>query len=253
MIDPILVLRLNENTIQVIRLLQSTPLKSFDLSMVKYGTTNWELMKYNKNSLTYPHILSTIIYDKQGNIVGNGYTTHPSKPLNYFINNLSDTHLFFQFLEGEKWVSQLPTSVTNPVNVLPVEYLQSQHTTRLMNYRESSEFHYKLSLYNLYLNLVLNDQIPIIEFPHKPQPEFLSKDEIIDILTTINPDFAEEFEFLVEQGQGLLRKESIRGLSKEKKGILLSELTNNLLINGKAIDKDLNNYNLQNYAAIKKN
>ena len=173
MIDPIIVLRLNENTLQVIRLLQSTPLKSFDLLMVKYDTTDWELMKHKKNSLIYPHILSTIVYDKQGNIIDNGYTTHLSKPLNYFINNLSGTHLFFQFLEGEKWVSQLPTSVTKSVNVLPVEYLQSRHTTRLMNYRESSEFHYKLSLYNLYLNLILNDQIPIIEFPPKLQPEFL--------------------------------------------------------------------------------
>ena len=40
MIDSIIVSRLNENTLQVIRLLQSTPLKSFDLSMVKYGTTD---------------------------------------------------------------------------------------------------------------------------------------------------------------------------------------------------------------------
>ena len=96
-IDPIIVLRLNENTPQVIRLLQSTPLKSFDLSMVKYGTTNWELIERNKNSLTYPHILSTIVYDKQENIVGNGYTTHPSKSLNYYINNLNDTHFFFNF------------------------------------------------------------------------------------------------------------------------------------------------------------
>ena len=123
MIDLIIVLRLNENTLQAIRLLQSKPLKSFDLSMIRYDITDWELMKYNKNLLIYPHILSTIVYDKQGNIIGNGYTTHPPKPLNYFINNLSDTHLFFQFLESEKWVSQLPTSVTNPVNVLPIEYL----------------------------------------------------------------------------------------------------------------------------------
>ena len=87
-----------------------------------------------------------------------------------------------------------------------------------MNYRESSEFHYKLSLCNLYLNLILNDQIPIIEFPPKLQPEFLSKDKIFDLLTTINPDFAEEFESLINQGQELLREESIRTLSKEKKG-----------------------------------
>ena len=95
MIDPTIVLRLNENTLQVIRLLRNTPLKSFDLSMVKYNTTNWELIKYNKNSLTYPHLFSTIVYGKQGNIIGNGYATHPSKSLNYFINNLNNTHLFF--------------------------------------------------------------------------------------------------------------------------------------------------------------
>ena len=210
-------------------------------------------MKYNKNSLTYPHILSTIVYDKQRNIIGNGYTTHPSKSLNYYINNLNDTHLFFQFLEGEKLVTQLPASVTKSVNVLPIEYLKDQQVTRLMNCRESSEFHYKLSLYNLYLNLILNDQIPVIEFPPKSKPEFLSKGKIFDILTTINPDFAEEFKFLVEESQGILNEKSISGLSKKEKGLLLSELTNDLLISGKVMGKDLNNYNLQNHAAIKKN
>ena len=210
-------------------------------------------MKYNKNHLTYPHLFSTIVYDKQGNIIGNGYTTHPSKSLNYFINNLNDTHLFFQFLEGEKLVTQLPTSVTNSVNVLPIEYLSDQQVTRLINYRESSEFHYKLSLYNLYLNLILNDQIPVIEFPLKSKPEFLPKDKIIDALTIINPDFAEEFEWLIKQGQKILKRRSIKVLSKEQKGLLLSELTNDLFINSKAIDKDLNNFNLRNYAAIKKN
>ena len=139
------------------------------------------------------------------------------------------------------------------MNVLPIEYLEDQQVTRLMNYNKSLEFHYKLSLYNLYLNLILNDQIPVIEFPSKSKPEFLSKDEIIDLLTTINLDFAEEFESLIKQGQKILRERSIRFLSKEKKGLLLSELTNDLLINSKAIDKDLNNYNLRNYAAIKKN
>ena len=122
-----------------------------------------------------------------------------------------------------------------------------------MDYHKSSEFHYKLSLCNLYLNLVLNDQIPIIEFPPKPKPEFLSKGKIFDILTTINPDFAEEFESLIKEGQEILREESLKTLSKKEKGLLLSELTNDLLISGKVMGKDLNNYNLQNHAAIKKN
>ena len=91
----------------------------------------WELIERNKNSLTYPHILSTIVYDKQENIVGNGYTTNTSKSLNYFINNLSDTHLFFPVFGRWKMSYSLPTSVTNPVNVLPVEYLQSQHTYKI--------------------------------------------------------------------------------------------------------------------------
>ena len=139
------------------------------------------------------------------------------------------------------------------MNVLPIECLENHQVTRLMNYSKSSEFHYKLSLYNLYLNLILNDKIPVIEFPPKSKPEFLSKGDIIDLLTIINPDFTEEFESLIKQSQKILNEESISVLSKKEKGLLLSRLTNELLINGKAIGKDLNNHNLRNYAAIKKN
>ena len=239
-VEHITILRLHDNSIQVIRLLQDTSFRTLNLNMVKYG----------KMEKLHPFFL--IDYTNQSNLFGTGYTNNPYKAANYILNSTTDAHILFNFTQNESSPHQLPVAALKQTEIIPIEYLKNHQVMTLSDYDEFSEFHFKLSTYNLYLHLVINDQVSVIGFPIESKPIFIKRSEIIDILKTLDLEFAENFNSLVEDSQKAFIEDINDISSKKEKALILNELTNTILTDKKAIDKDLSNHSLKSYTIMKK-
>lgn len=239
-IEHVTILRLHDNSIQVIRLLQDTSYKALNLKMVKYG----------KMGKLHPFFL--IDYTNQGNLFGTGYTNNPYKAANYMLNSTTDAHILFSFKQNESSPHQLPAASLKQTEIIPIEYLKNHQAMTLSDYDEFSEFHFKLSMYNLYLHLVINDQVSVIGFPIESKPVFIKRNEIIDILKILDLEFTENFNSLVEDSQKAFLEDINNISSKKEKASILNEITNTILTYKKSIDKDLSSHGLKSYTIIKK-
>lgn len=181
-----------------------------------------------------------------------GYTTNYSRASKSLTSHTNNAYIFSQFCMNEKTVTQLPVAIIRPNSVLAIDQLTLFQNERILSYREDQKFHCINSLRNLYLNLMLNDNIPLLDLNPKFSFKTLEIETILKGLEQKDSQLANNFERCIKEVQNYLSSEELK-FSEETKAKILTKIINTEVVNLKAMDQEptINNFIKYNY--MKKN
>ena len=190
--DPKLIATIMQELLETMRLMNTAKIYSnvtpLNLVMLNYGDNT-------TRRIYMPHPAQIILtLEELNNIVCSGYTTNPDKALKSLTSHSLHDYIYFQFSHNGKLITQLPAAIIEPSYITPLELLNSSQQNRLLLYREQYLFHYQLSIYNTYLNLIINDNIPHLKILKHVSLEHINTNDLMQAINEIDSDFSTEFE-----------------------------------------------------------
>lgn len=158
-------------------------------------------------------------------------------------SHTNNAYIFSQFCMENKIVTQLPVAVVRPYSILHLDELTLALEARLSSYKEDQRSHCINSLRNLYLNLILNNNITLLNLNTKLSFEALKIETILKSLEQRDLQLTNDFERCIKEVQKYLSGNQFE-FDKKNKAEILTKIINTEVVGLKAIDQEptLNNY-----------